>query len=392
MFERKIVSEILARLRESRKRIQIVVGPRQVGKTFAMEQTLRRFKGSFDYRLAEGLGINPSVWLESEWNAARIKATGHRVHILVIDEIQKIAGWPDVVKRLWDEDSFSGVPLKVVLLGSSRLLLEKGLHESLAGRFEIIEAAHWSFAEMNKAFDFSLEDYILFGAYPGAQDLRSDESRWRSYLKDSIIEPSISKDILQLETITKPALLRQLFTLGCTYSGRILSYQKMLGQLQDAGNATTLAHYLHLLDEAGLLCGLEKFYEEGVRMKASSPKLVVRNIGLMTALLPYSHEELRRRGDLWGHVVESAVGAHLLATARADDVDVLYWNVGAKEVDYVLRKGDALAALEVKTTDADSISGMKEFKAKYPRVRTCLVGGQGLPLEEFFRHSAADFL
>lgn len=391
MFERPLVSTILARLREPRTRIQVVVGPRQVGKTFAMQQALRRFKGAFDYRLAEGLDISPAAWLESEWNAARVKSA-RRPHVLVIDEIQKVAGWPDVVKRLWDEDSFSGSSLKVFLLGSSRLLLEKGLHESLAGRFEIVEAAHWSFGEMSEAFGFTLEDFILFGSYPGAHDLRSDETRWRAYLKDAIIEPSISKDILQLETIAKPALLRQLFTLGCTYSGRILSYQKMLGQLQDAGNVTTLSHYLHLIDEAGLLCGLEKFYEEGVRMKASSPKLAVRNVGLMTALLPYSHAELRRRGDLWGHVVESAVGAHLLATARADGVEVLYWNVGAKEVDYVLRKGESLSALEVKTADADSVSGMKEFKAKYPRAKTFLIGGQGFPLDEFFRHPAADFL
>lgn len=391
MFERPIVSTILARLREPRRRIQVVVGPRQVGKTFAMQQALRRFKGAFDYRLAEGLDVSPTAWLEAQWNAARVKSA-RRPHVLVIDEIQKVAGWPDVVKRLWDEDSFSGSSLKVFLLGSSRLLLEKGLHESLAGRFEIVEAAHWGFGEMNAAFGFSLDDFILFGSYPGAHDLRSDEARWRAYLKDAIIEPSISKDILQLETIAKPALLRQLFVLGCTYSGRILSYQKMLGQLQDAGNATTLSHYLHLLDEAGLLCGLEKFYEEGVRMKASSPKLAVRNVGLMTALLPYSHAELRRRGDLWGRVVESAVGAHLLATARADGVEVLYWNVGAKEVDYVLRKGEALSALEVKTADADSVSGMREFKARYPRAKVHLIGGQGFPLDEFFRRSAAEFL
>lgn len=392
MFKREIVSVIVKRMREARRRIQVVVGPRQVGKTFAIEQALRDFQRPFDYRLAEGLGVSPHSWIEAEWNAARLKAKARGEHVLVIDEIQKVADWSNVVKRLWDEDTFARLPLKVVLLGSSRLLLEKGLAESLAGRFEIVEAAHWSFAEMRSAFGYSLDDYLLFGSYPGAADLKGDESRWRSYMRDAIVEPSVSRDILMLETIGKPALLRQLFTLGSAYSGRILSYQKMLGQLQDAGNATTLAHYLRLLDEAGLLCGLEKFYEETVRVKASSPKLVVRNIGLMTALLPYSHAELRARGDLWGHVVESAVGAHLLATARADGMDVLYWNVGAKEVDYVLRKGDRLAAIEVKTTNADDVSGMKEFKAKYPRAKSYLVGGQGLPLEDFFIHSAIDFL
>lgn len=392
MFERAIVNTIVTRLRETRRRIQVIVGPRQVGKTFAIEQALRIYRRSFDYRLAEGLSLNPCEWIETEWNAARLKVKTTGEHVLVIDEIQKIAGWSNIVKRLWDEDTFSHLPLKVILLGSSRLLLEKGLAESLAGRFEIIEAPHWNFKEMQSAFGYTLEDYLLFGSYPGAADFKDDESRWRSYMRDSIIEPSIAKDILMLETIAKPALLRQLFTLGCTYSGRIISYQKMLGQLQDAGNATTLAHYLRLLNEAGLLCGLEKFYEETARVKASSPKLAVRNTGLMTALLPYSHAELKARGDIWGHIVESAVGAHLLTTARADAVDVLYWNVGAKEVDYVLRKGDRLSALEVKSAEATNISGMKEFKAKYPRAKTYLIGGQGLPLKEFFLHTASDFL
>lgn len=392
MFERKIVSTILKRLGEKRKRIQVIAGPRQVGKTFAMEQALRRYTGTFDYRLAEGLDINPAAWLESEWNAARLKAKASGSHVFVIDEIQKIDGWPDVVKRLWDEDTFAHVPLKVVLLGSSRLLLEKGLAESLADRFEIVEAPHWSFAEMRSAFGYGLTDFLLFGSYPGAADLKGDERRWRSYLRDAIIEPSISKDILMLANVAKPALLRQVFTLGCTYSGKILSYQKMLGQLQDAGNTTTVAHYLHLLDEAGLLCGLEKFFEEPVRTKASSPKLAVRNVALMTALLPYSHDELQAHKEIWGHVVESAVGAHLLTTARTDGVDVLYWNVGAKEVDYVLRKGDRLAALEVKSSTADRLSGLKAFKTKCPSAKTYLIGGQGMPLGEFFGHSAADFI
>lgn len=391
MYQRAFVQTILNRLREERGRIQVVVGPRQVGKTFAVEQALRQYAGSYDYRLAEGLGLNPAGWLENEWNAARMKAA-KGAHLLVIDEIQKLQGWSEVVKRLWDEDTFNHVPLKVVLLGSSRLLLQKGLAESLMGRFEVLEADHWSYAEMREAFGFSLEDYILLGGYPGAAAFRDDEPRWRAYLKESIVEPSIAKDILQLENIAKPALMHQLFILGCNYSGRILSYQKMLGQLQDVGNATTLANYLRLLNEAGLLCGLEKFYEEVVRVKASSPKLSVRNTALMTALLPWSWNELRSRGDLWGRSVESAVGAHLLMTAKPDGVEALYWNVGAKEVDFVLRKGDRLAALEVKSADADSISGMKEFKAKYPRAKSYLIGGQGMPLEEFFTHRAADFL
>lgn len=392
MYERPLVSIIASRLNESRLRIQVVAGPRQVGKTTAVKQALKRYDRPFSYRFAEGLGVNPLAWLEHEWQEARLRAKELGEYLLVIDEIQKIVGWSEVVKRLWDEDTFEDRPLKVLILGSSRLLLAQGLNESLMGRFELIEAWHWSYAEMRDAFGFSLDDYVLFGGYPGAAAYIADEERWREYLHNSIIEPSISRDILQLERIAKPALLRQLFSLACTYSAKILSYQKMLGQLQDAGNATTLAHYLKLLEEAGLVCGLEKFFEEELRMKASSPKLAVCNTALMTAMMPYGFSELRARHDLWGHLFESAVGAHLIPSCHKGNIRLSYWNVGNKEVDFVLRKGDRLAAMEVKSATADSISGMKEFKVKYPRVRSYLVGGQGQAPEEFFVRDAEIYL
>ena len=258
MFKRRIADIVSSRIGEPRRMMQVVAGPRQVGKTFAVKQALRDYSEGFTYRLAEGLSVSPLTWLESEWNAARMQAKSKGGHLLVIDEIHKIKGWSDLVKRLWDEDSFNDVPLKVLLLGCSRLLLQQGLAESLEGRFELLEARHWSFAEMRDAFGFTVDDYVAFGAYPGAAAFKGDEARWRGYIRDSIIEPSIAKDILQMENIAKPALLRQVFALGCRYSARILSYQKMLGQLQDAGNATTLAHYLHLLGEAGLVKGLDK--------------------------------------------------------------------------------------------------------------------------------------
>jgi len=392
MYELPIVGKIAARLKESRLRLQVVAGPRQVGKTTAVKQALKHYGKPFTYRLAEGLGLDPLAWLESEWQDARLQAKSHGEYLLVIDEIQKILGWSEVVKRLWDEDTFDDIPLKVLILGSSRLLLQQGLDESLEGRFELIEAWHWSFAEMHDAFGFSIDDFTLYGGYPGAVPYVGDEERWRAYLRDSIIEPSISRDILQLERISKPALLRQLFTLACTYSARILSYQKMLGQLQDAGNATTLAHYLRLLGEAGLVMGIEKFYEEEVRVKASSPKLAVCNTALMTAMLPYGFDELRARHDLWGHLFESAVGARLVAACRRKDLQLRYWNVGNKEVDFVLRKGEKLAALEVKSADADSVSGKKEFKAKYVRAKPYLIGGQGMSSERFFTTAAEEML
>jgi len=392
MYKLKVVDVILKRLLEPRKRIQVVAGPRQVGKTTSVGQALAEYRGGYTYKLAEGLGLSPLDWLSSEWNAARAKAKAEGGHLLIIDEIQKIKGWSEVVKRLWDEDSFNQVDLKICLLGSSRLLLQKGLSESLAGRFEMIDVWHWSFADMHAAFGYSLEDYILFGGYPGAADLREDEVRWRHYVRDAIIEPSITLDILQLETVAKPELLRQTFALGCNYSGRILSYQKMVGQLQDAGNTTTIAHYLRLLGEAGLLTGLEKLYDEPLRVRASSPKLAVCNNALRTAMQACSPSELRKDPVRWGHAVESAVGAQLLSSVRRENIDLLYWNVGCKEVDYVLRRDDALAAIEVKSADADSVSGLHEFRRKYPQTKTYLIGGQGLSLEAAFAASASDLL
>jgi len=392
MYELPIVGKITSRIREERLRLQVVAGPRQVGKTTAVKQALKHYGKPFTYRLAEGLGIDPLAWLEAEWQDARLEARSRGEYLLVIDEIQKITGWSDVVKRLWDEDTFEEIPLKVLILGSSRLLLQKGLNESLEGRFELMEAWHWSYEEMHEAFGFTIDDFVLYGGYPGAVPYEGDEERWRAYLRNSIIEPSISRDILQLERISKPALLRQLFTLACTYSGRILSYQKMLGQLQDAGNATTLAHYLRLLGEAGLVTGIEKFYEEEVRVKASSPKLAVCNTALMTAMLPFGFDDLRARHDLWGHLFESAIGARLIPDCHRKDVCLRYWNVGNKEVDFVLVKGERLAALEVKSADADSISGMKEFKTKYVRAKPYLIGGQGMSAERFYACKAEDLL
>lgn len=392
MYELKTVRVVSARLQEPRKRIQVISGPRQVGKTTAVSQALKYYPGKFTYRLAEGLGINPLEWLQTEWNAARAQAEILGEYLLVVDEVQKVNGWSELVKRLWDEDTFRGIELKVVILGSSRLLLQKGLNESLAGRFEMIDLWHWSFADMRAAFGYSLEEYALLGGYPGAADLRDDEIRWKEYVKDAIVEPSIMRDILQLEKIAKPELLRQTFVLGCHYSARILSYQKMVGQLQEAGNTTTIAHYLRLLGEAGLVCGLGKVYEEPVREKSSSPKLAVCNNALRTALSSHSFAELRTDPVRWGHVVESAFGAHLIASARRTGVEVLYWNMGAREVDYVLRLGEKLAAIEVKTSDADDVSGMHEFQKRYPHAKIYLVGGRGMPFETAFAMSAEDYL
>ncbi|HEY0796567.1 MAG TPA: AAA family ATPase, partial [Acidisarcina sp.] len=258
-FQRPLLVRLIKRLDETRRFIQVLAGPRQVGKTTLVRQLMAHFGERSSYATADALSPNDSLWIEQQWEAARRRCLPTGKWLLVLDEVQKVPGWSEMVKRLWDEDSNSGLDLRVVLLGSSPLLVQKGLSESLAGRFEMLRVGHWSFAEVNKAFGWSVDQYMYFGGYPGAAPLISDEERWRQYLLDSLIETTLSRDILLMNRVDKPALLRQLFRLGCEYSGQILSYQKMLGQLHDAGNTTTLAHYLELLTGAGMLTGLAKF-------------------------------------------------------------------------------------------------------------------------------------
>src|SRR5277367_351268 len=258
MIRQTIHNELLKRLHEKRRFVQVLAGPRQVGKTSVVRQVMEASKIPAHYASADEPTLRDRTWLEQQWDIARLKTKEGKTgegELLVIDEIQKIANWSSVVKLLWDEDTRSGIPLKVVLLGSAPLLIQSGLTESLAGRFEVIAAPHWSFTEMREAFGWNLEQYIFYGAYPGAAELISDPERWRRYILDSLIETTISRDILLQTRIDKPALLRRLFQLGCASSGQILSYQKMIGQLTDAGNTTTLAHYLELLQGAGMRPG-----------------------------------------------------------------------------------------------------------------------------------------
>jgi hypothetical protein len=313
--------------------------------------------------------------------------------VLALDEVQKISGWSETVKRLWDEDSRTGRPLKVVLLGSAPLLMQQGLTESLAGRFENLRVPHWSYAEMQAAFGFSLEQYLYFGGYPGAAPLITDPQRWRRYLLDSLIETTIARDVLLMTRVDKPALLRRLFDLGCRYSGQVLSYTKMLGQLQDAGNATTLAHYLDLLSGAGMLTGLQKFAGHAVRQRGSSPKLQVLNTALMTAQSGLSPDEARTDREFRGRLVESAVGAHLANAAAGGECELFYWRERNQEVDFVVRVGRVVIAIEVKSGRApDAFPGSGAFAQAFKPTRTLLVGGDGISLEEFLTRPVQHWL
>lgn len=268
--------EVLARRLGGRRRfIQVVAGPRQVGKTTLVQQIAKVSGLVFRYASADEPTLRGGEWIAQQWDAARLEArdAGRRGALLVLDEIQKISGWSEAVKRLWDADTRHHVPLKVILLGSAPLLIQRGLTESLAGRFEVLHLPHWSYAEMRAAFGWTLDQYVFYGGYPGAAPLVKEPERWARYVKDALIETTISRDVLLLTRVDKPALLRRLFELGCAYSGQVLSYQKMLGQLQDAGNTTTLAHYLELLSGAGMIAGLQKFSLGVTRQRGSSPKL-----------------------------------------------------------------------------------------------------------------------
>lgn len=394
-YQRPQLGTLLARIREPRRFIQVLAGPRQTGKTTLARQAMEVSGLPAHYASADEPSLRDRAWLEAQWDAARLLArdAGKRGALLILDEAQKIPDWSEAVKRLWDEDSAARVPLRVVLLGSAPLLVERGLTESLAGRFELIRMPHWSFGEMREAFGFDLERFVFFGGYPGAAPLVRDPERWARYILDSLVETTISRDILLLTRVDKPALLRQLFRLGCDYSGKVLAYQKMLGQLQDAGNTTTLAHYLELLAGAGMLTGLQKYSGSRVRQRGSSPKLLALNSALVSATAGLDFREARRDPELWGRLVETAVGAHLVNSAQGSEVEVSYWRERNREVDFVLQRGRRLAAIEVTSgRRKDSLPGLGAFAAESSSTRTLLVGGQGVPLEGFLGEPAEHWL
>jgi predicted AAA+ superfamily ATPase len=385
MIKRSDFQKVKDRIIDKRKFIQVIAGPRQVGKTTLVKQLLAESDTPSQYLSADNIEPGDSSWIESQWEAIRfkIKREDIKEFILVIDEVQKITAWSEIVKQQWDDDSFHEINIKLILLGSSQLLLQKGLSESLAGRFELIQMPHWSYNEMKRAFGVNEEQFVLFGSYPGAADLIGEEERWKNYILNSLIETTISKDIFQLNRVDKPALLKRLFELGCNYSGQILSYSKMLGQLQDAGNTTTLSHYLNLLDNAGLLSGIEKFYVEKMRQKASSPKFMVQNTALMTALSDNSIDYFRSTPNVWGRLVESAMGAHLLRYAKQGFYKLYYWNDSRVEVDFVLIKDSKTIALEIKSGAKNKRTGLNVFKKRYNPYKIYMIGSSGISWEEF---------
>ncbi len=391
-FRRPHAVDLARRLAEPRRFIQVVAGARQVGKTTLVQQVTEAAKLPVRFASADERTLRGAEWIAQQWEAARL-AAGPGGAILALDEVQKAIGWSESVKRLWDEDTRARRPLKVVLLGSAPLLVQQGLTESLAGRLEVLRLPHWSLAEMRGAFDFSVDQYLYFGGYPGAAPLAREPGRWRRYILDALVETTIARDVLLLTRVDKPALLRRLFELGCRYSGQVLSYNRMLGQLHDAGNTTTLAHYLELLGGAGLLAGLAKFSGRAARRRGSSPKLQVLNTALMSAQSGFSFKEARADHEFWGRLVESAIGAHLANAAAAGECELFYWRERNHDVDFVVRAGRAVTAIEVKSGRGRvTHPGLAAFAESFEPMRKLLVGGGGIPVEEFLLEPVAHWV
>ena len=412
-YSRPHLKKLVARLNEPPKFMIVVAGPRQIGKSTLVRQALSGRPSSFEatdkpistdfdpftetasVQSEPGSHFNEK-WLINLWTQNRAKAWSlpkGQFHILAIDEIQKIPRWSEVVKGLWDADRAEQVPLHVVLLGSSPWLMQKGLTESLAGRYEPIHMSHWSYVEMQDAFDFSLDEYIYFGGYPGAASLIQDETRWRQYVRDALIKPNIERDILQMTRVEKPALLKNLFELGCgAYSGQLVALTKLLGQLQDAGNTVTLAHYLDLLSQAGLLTGLQKYAGQELRRRASAPKFNAHNTALISAQAKYTFEQAKNDRTYWGRLMESAVGTHLINN-RPENSNLYYWRESPSEVDFVLTSGEKLLAIEVKSgEDYAAPKGLQVFADKFKNVTPVVLGAHGVAISDFLMQPVESWL
>ncbi len=392
-FERSIVQEILAGMKMPKKLLHIIIGPRQIGKTTAALQVAEKWKGpvinaSADQPLPPG-----PEWIRGHWERAFSSAeTEKKEVLLILDEIQKVQGWSETVKFLWDHTIQHYSKIQVLLLGSSSLLIQKGVSESLAGRFFLYRCTHWSMKEMASAFGWDFNMWLHFGGYPGAAQLAVDEKIWRQYVTDSLIETVLAKDVLQLQKVTKPALLRHLFLLACGHPAQILSYNKMLGQLHDAGNTTTLAHYVKLLEAAFLLSGLEQYKKGTLAKKGSSPKLILWDNALITAVTGFSLAKSKTDLSWRGRLVENAVGAHLLSSFSGFPYSVYYWRQRHDEVDFVVENPRKIIVIEVKTGRPEKTKGMQKFCATYPEAVPVIIGSGGIPLDMFFSNDPKNVL
>src|SRR5690606_6231260 len=323
----------------------VIIGPRQVGKSTAAKQICQLLPFKYHFESADGDILRTSEWLKIAWD----QALNNKAELLVVDEIQKVENWSEALKQLWDQRK---TPLRVLLLGSSSLEIHRGLSESLAGRFRLHQFFHWNFWETNQLTALTLDQFLTFGGYPGSYQLLSDKHDWVDYIRHSIVDPVIGKDILSLVHVKSPALFRQAFEIICSYAAQEISYTKLLGQLQDRGNTDLVKQYIELYEAAYLIRALQKYSGKELRKRNSSPKIIPLCPALYSVTKNASYSE-----QDFGHAFEVFVGAYLNTLSG----QLYYWREGNFEVDFVYENGNELHAIEVKYGKSRSRSGLEKF-------------------------------
>ena len=360
-YERSFVGKLEEALKRKNALIHVVIGPRQVGKTTGIKQLLsRRREDQYTYLSADAPIAKSADWIYSAWT----EAVTSKSQLLVIDEIQNVEDWSSVIKELWDKQSSRDEKLQIILLGSSSLNISQGIEESLVGRFFLHEVSHWDDRESKAAFGLELEQYLLFGGYPGSYDFLDDDTLWLQYINNSIINPVISKDILSQARVKSAALFKQCFDMVCSYPAQEMSYNKLLGQLQDKGNINLVKHYLNLYESAFLIKQLYKFSPKKILQQSSSPKL----LPLCPALFSRTQDANYRESDL-GRVFELLIGVRLLQLPGR----LSYWREGKYEVDYVYEYKSKVYAIEVKYRTVKRLSGLRKFQQKFPDTHVAIV-------------------
>ncbi|MCY3999882.1 MAG: AAA family ATPase [Bacteroidetes bacterium] len=416
MYERIHVREIIDLiLNDAAMRIIAATGPRQTGKTTIANQACDRLNrlgfltwyiplDNVEHDVSEytsgigtmRVGTKPDAeLLINIWqNARKASEKSDQGLVLVLDEIQTIPQWSNLVKSLWDNDRREGFKVRPIILGSAAWRMLVGINESLAGRFITQKITHWSYREMTECFRLNVDEYVFFGGYPGAFYSRRPEKRqeyWHNYIQTSIISPIFDRDIMGLTRIRKPALMRRLMDLGPSLSAQLISYNKLLGQLQDKGNSTTISGYLDLLSDVGFLTCISRYTPRPHVGKASSPKLNVLNTAIMTVGSGHSFPGVLNHSTDWGRIVESAVGAHLLNSSGFAS-KIHYWRDEPHEVDYVVSRGPDLLGIDVKSGSSTKKGGLNAFKRRFPNAKTMIVGPNGIPLHDFFSLTADEWL
>jgi len=359
-FQRPFVAQLAQRLDAPRPLVQVLVGPRQVGKTTGVRQFMAQCAWPQHYASADDVLVSDRNWLLEQWQQALLLGDGA---LLVVDEIQKVPNWPETIKALWDAQPYR---LRVLLLGSSALQIQAGVTESLAGRFELLRAHHWTFAELQAAFGYDLPRYLAFGGYPGGVALEHDADRWYAYMKDAIVEAVIGKDILQARKVANPALFRQAFQILCAYPAQEISYTKLLGQLQDKGNTDLVKYYIELYGGAFLLHALQKYSPKAWLARSSSPKMLPACPALYSMA---AGVDVAQSAEQRGRAFELAVGAELVQQPG----QVFYWRERNDEVDFVYQYRDRLYAVEVKSGRKKSAKGLEAFCMQAPKALRVIV-------------------